>query len=217
MRVSHGSGLNVTALIERRALPLLLGLLCGLAAVVLGLLVGASPAEQALLAARWTARAALPLFLIAFTTRAMAQFWPGASTRALLRRRRQWGLGFAVAHFIHLGALGYYVTRAAPVAERLSGFQLFVENVGGVVVFVFITLMAATSNDAAVRHLGRWWRRLHVTGAYAIWGAFTLAYTGRFTDGDPDHFVTAFMFAPLMLAALALRIYARFGRKRATA
>lgn len=205
------------AMIERRTVPLLLALVFALAAVALGHGVGVSSTQQALLAARWTARAALPFFLIAFTARAMAHIWPGVLTRALLRRRRQWGLGFALAHFIHLGSLYYYVTIAAPAGERLSRTAFVAENVGGIVIFVFITLMAATSNDAAVRRLRRWWGRLHLTGSYAIWGAFTLAYAGRFTDGDPDHFVTAFVFAPLMLAALALRLYARFGHKRATA
>jgi sulfoxide reductase heme-binding subunit YedZ len=96
----------LTDWLDRRSTPLLLGLIAGLLAVAAGLLAGGDAAERAGLAARWTARAGLPLFLIAFLASTFARRWPRPTTRALLRRRRQWGLGFALAHTIHLVALG---------------------------------------------------------------------------------------------------------------
>lgn len=104
----------MTRWLDRRSTPLLLGLLAGLLAVAAGLLAGDDAAERAGLAARWTARAGLPLFLAAFLASTLVRRWPGPATRAVLRRRRQWGLGFALAHTIHLVALGINVIVYAP-------------------------------------------------------------------------------------------------------
>ena len=189
-----------------RALPFLLALLLGGGAVAAGWLAGATPAEQALLAARWTARAALPLFLIAYLAGSLVRLWPSAPTRALVQRRRQWGLGFALAHSIHLGALAYNVLVFAPRSWETL--------VAGGFAYVMIYVMAATSNDASVRLLGPWWKRIHIFGLHYTWLIFTLSYAGRFTDGDPDHYLTASLLTPVMLGALALRLYARFGGRR---
>ncbi len=40
--------------------------------------------------------------------------WPGPATRAASPGERQWGLGFALAHTIHLVALGINVIVYAP-------------------------------------------------------------------------------------------------------
>lgn len=191
----------------RRLAPLWLALALGLFAVAAGLWAGASPAEQALLAARWTARAALPLFLVTYLASSLFRLWPGDHTRALLRRRRQWGLGFALAHTIHLVALAVNVLVFGPPrpAETL---------IGGGIAYGMIYIMALTSNDASVRLLGRHWKRLHSFGMHYTWLIFTLSYAGRFVDGDADHFITALSLFPLMLAAFALRLYARFGGRR---
>lgn len=104
----------MTAWLDRRSTPLLVGLFAALLAVAAGLVSGADAAERAGLAARWTARAALPLFLIAFLASTLMRRWPAAITRALRKRRRQWGLGFALAHTIHLAALAVNVIVYAP-------------------------------------------------------------------------------------------------------
>lgn len=159
-----------------------------------------------MLAARWTARAALPLFLIAYLASSLLRLWPSPLTRALVQRRRQWGLGFALAHTIHLGALAYNVLVFAPRSWETV--------IAGGMAYGAIYLMALTSNDASVRLLGRWWKRLHQFGIHYIWLIFTLSYAGRFTDGDADHFKTAAVLTPVMIGALVLRLYARFGGRR---
>ena len=196
----------MATLIDRRATPLLLGLVFGLSAVALGLVVGATPAEQALLCARWTARAGLPLFLIAYLASSLLRLWPAQLTRALVRRRRQWGLGFALAHSIHLVAL-------AINQVIFQDFRADITLLGGGLAYGLIYLMALTSNDWSVRRLGRNWKRLHSFGIHYTWLIFTLSYAGRFTDGDAAHFATATVLTPVMLGALCLRLWARLGRK----
>lgn len=202
-------------MIDRRAAPLVIALLVSLGAVVLGFALGGNLAEQANLAARWTARVALPFFLIAFTARASATLWPSPATRAVLRCRRQWGLGFALAHGIHLAALLFNIVVAAPEPVRVTPLEAITGNLPGIVIFLFIIAMAATSNDRAVRAMGRWWGRLHMLGGYAIWTAFTVTYAGRIVMDDPGMQTTGMMFTPLMFAALALRLSARWRPSRA--
>lgn len=189
---------------DRRWPPFALALILGGGAICAGWVVGSSAAEQAMLAARWTARAALPLFLITYVASSLRRLWPGDVTRALVQRRRQWGLGFALAHSIHLGALLYNILNfdSRPLPTLL----------GGGLAYVLIYIMAATSNDASMRMLGKWWKRLHRLGIHYIWLIFTLSYLGRFSDGNGDHFMTAVTLFPLMIAALAVRLYARFRR-----
>ncbi len=190
----------MTRWLDRRSTPLLLGLLAGLSAVAAGWLAGAEAAERAGLAARWTARAGLPLFLVAFLASTLARRWPRPATRALLRRRRQWGLGFALAHTIHLAALGINVIIYAPGRTWQS-------LAGGGLAYAILYLMALTSTDGWQRRLGKWWRRLHRFGLYYIWFIFTASYAGRAFGSDPDKRIVGIVFGAIMIAALALRLW----------
>ena len=96
---------------------------------------------------------------------------------------------------MHLGALATYNVLIANVPSAVT-------LAGGGVAYAAMYAMAATSNDASVRRLGRNWKRLHTFGAYWIWGIFTFSYATRVARGS-------LFFAPelaLALAALALRI-----------
>lgn len=190
----------MTALLDRRSTPLLVGLAAGLLAVAAGLLMGGDAAERAGLAARWTARAGLPLFLVAFLASTLVRRWPGPITRALLRRRRQWGLGFALAHTIHLVALGINVTVYAPGRSWQS-------LIGGGMAYALLYLMAFTSTDGWQRRLGRWWGRLHTVGIYYLWFIFTASYAGRAFGDDPGKRLVGLVFGSIMIAALALRLW----------
>ena len=115
----------------------------------------------------------------------------------MLLRRRALGLSFATAHTIHLGALITFHSLAGefPNAVTLAGG-------GGAYLMMFA--MAATSNDASVRRLGRNWVRLHKVGIYWLWFIFTFSYAGRVFDGQLE-------FAPflaLLVAGLGLRVAA---------
>ena len=190
----------MTGWLGRRSTPLWLGLVVGLLAVAAGLLAGGDAAERAGLAARWTARAGLPLFLVAFLASTLVRRWSSPVTRALLRRRRQWGLGFALAHTIHLVALGLNVIVYAPGRSWRS-------VVGGGMAYALIYLMALTSTDGWQRRLGKWWGRLHRFGIYYIWFIFTASYAGRAFGTDPGKQVVGVVFGSVMIAALALRLW----------
>ncbi|MBJ7440825.1 MAG: hypothetical protein JHD35_17625 [Sphingopyxis sp.] len=192
----------MTAWLDRRSTPLLAGLFAGLLAVAAGLIAGVDAAERAGLAARWTARAALPLFLVAFLAATLVRRWPGGRTRALLRRRRQWGLGFALAHTIHLAALAVNVIVYAPGRTWQS-------LIGGGLAYGMIYVMAFTSTDDWQRRLGRWWRRVHTLGIYYIWFIFTASYAGRAFGDDPGKRVVGIVFGTILIAALALRLWPR--------
>jgi methionine sulfoxide reductase heme-binding subunit len=190
-------------LIDTKAAPLLIGLALGLAAVALGWWAGATPAEEAKLAARWTARIALPMFLVAYLASSLLRLWSGDLTKALVRRRRQWGLGFALTHTIHLAALAYNVLNYDPRSLP----SLF----PGGLAYVMVYIMAMTSNNTSMKALGKNWKRLHIFGIDYIWFIFTASYVTRIFK--PEMMATGLLFTPVMFAALGLRLYARRGQQ----
>jgi methionine sulfoxide reductase heme-binding subunit len=198
--------IGLVSFLDKRATPLLLALLFGLAAVAMGIAIGATPAEQANLAARWTARAAFPFFLIAYAASSLLRLWPGELTRAIMRRRRQWGLAFALAHTIHLVALGTNLI-VFDVARPL--FVLL----GGGAAYGLMYLMALTSNNWSMRKLGKNWKRLHSIGIHYSWIIFTNSYAGSLFSPELDKLLTAALFVPLLLGALGLRLWVRFGKR----
>jgi methionine sulfoxide reductase heme-binding subunit len=191
-------------MLDRKSTPLLIGLLAGLGAIAVAFLAGGSDADVALHAARWTARAALPLFLMVYLASSLLRLWPSETSRALVRRRRQWGLGFALAHTIHLAALAINVLIFGPSREPET-------LIGGGLAYMLIFLMALTSNDWSMKKLGRNWKRLHIAGIHYIWLIFAISYASRL--GDQEKFMTGAVFTPILLGALVLRLYARFGRR----
>lgn len=185
-------------LLDKRWAPLAIAMLFGLAAVAAGVLVGQTNAEQAQLAARWTARAALPIFLTAYIASTALQLWPGDLSRAILRRRRQWGLGFALAHTIHLAALAFFVINFEP--RSVSSL------IPGGFAYLLIFAMTLTSNNASMRLLGKNWKRLHMFGIHYIWLIFTLAYAKRIAE--PETMATGLISTPILLGVLGIRLYA---------
>ena len=184
----------------KRRWPILLGILLALAAIAVGFAVGSNPIEQWQLAARWTARVGFPVFLITYSASSLAKLWPSGLTRGLWQNRRWWGLGFAASHTIHLYALVTYLRMSAETRTLAS-------LIPGGLAYGFIFAMALTSNDAAMRALGKNWKRLHTVGIHYIWLIFTLAYAGRLLK--PETRAEALVAVPLALAALGLRIAAR--------
>lgn len=185
--------------------PLLLGLIAGLGTIALGLWTGGDLADQWSRAARWTARIGLPIFLIAYAASSLAKLRPSAITRGFLQNRRWWGLGFAACHTAHLYALVRYL--------QISGEDrpLLALAAGGLA-YVLMFAMAATSNDAAMRAMGRNWKRLHTAGVHYLWLIFTLSYSLRLAD--PRTMPEAIYGVTSCLGALALRIAARRTTKR---
>jgi methionine sulfoxide reductase heme-binding subunit len=187
-------------------IPFAVALLLSAVAIGAALVVGATPSDDALLAARWTARAALPIFLLTFIASSLYRLAPNGATRALLRHRRQWGLAFALAHSIHLVALLINITqyRPRPLESLL----------GGGLAYLFVYLMAITSTDGWQRRLGHRWKQLHSIGIHLTWAVFLVGYGSRAFHQDPAYHLEGRVFAPLLLAALAIRLWAKFGRGR---
>jgi hypothetical protein len=158
---------------------------------------------------RLTARTSLALFLMAFTASAAWRLWGGRWARWLLVNRRYLGLSFAASHFLHLLAIVVLATR---VPERFWGGTSTGTIVVGGIGYVFVALMAATSNDASVAWLGpRRWKSLHTVGAYWVWQVFLLTYALSIPHA-PGHVVPV----ALLLGAWGLRLAAR-GRRPALA
>jgi DMSO/TMAO reductase YedYZ heme-binding membrane subunit len=187
----------------------LTGPLCAAAAVAafgaiaIGIALGTSFEDRCLLAARYTARLAFLLFLPVYVASSWNQLAPSDASRFALKRRRSLGLAFATAHTIHLGALTTFQTITGEVPAPVTLI------VGGGA-FVAMFAMVATSNDAAVRLLGKRWRTLHRIGVHWLWFVFAFSYSGRVADGQ----LMFVPFAGAAFAALGLRIAAWRRRAR---
>ncbi|MEN9926351.1 MAG: hypothetical protein RL268_2477 [Pseudomonadota bacterium] len=183
-----------------RRWPLPLGLIAGLGTIMLGLWTGSDLADHWSRAARWTARIGLPIFLLTYAASSLGRLWPNTATRSIWQNRRWWGLGFAACHTAHLFALVRFL--------QISGEERPLPALAaGGLAFAMMFVMAATSNDAAMKALGRNWKRLHTFGIHTLWLIFTLSYSLRLLD--PDTRPEAIYGVTLCLAALALRIAAR--------
>jgi DMSO/TMAO reductase YedYZ heme-binding membrane subunit len=180
-----------------RWFPLLIAAALALGACVVGALAGSDQMTQWQLAARYSARIGFPIFIITYAASSLFALWPGDATRALVRYRRQWGLGFALTHSVHLVAL--------------SGFNMIMDETPALVTFIggggayaIMYVMALTSNTWSMRALGIWWKRLHRLGIHWLWFIFTFSYFGRLLE--PERMGIAPLFLPIALAALGLRI-----------
>ncbi len=182
----------------------LIPLLAALTTVALALKLGTDEVEQWRLAARWTARIGFPILIVTYLASSLYRLWPGDWSRALLRDRRWWGLGFAATHTVHLGAL---VTFFQVSGTRPDTIAL----IGGGLAYLLLFAMAMTSNRPAMRFLGPNWKRLHSLGIHWLWLVFAFSYAGRIFD--PGRATIGWVFTPIALAALGLRLWARFGRR----
>ncbi len=151
-----------------RTWPTWLGLLTGVAALTVGLLAGSDLQEGWKLAARYTAQASFPFFLLTFVASSILRLYRRPWSIALLRDRRWWGLGFASCFFVHLVALLTYnaLRDRFPPAGLLDP---------GVWAYAVLLAMVLTSTDRARRRLGRWWTALHRLGMWGFFYIFVLS------------------------------------------
>jgi len=176
--------------------PLWLGFILGLIAILLGILNGSDADEGWQLAARWTARASFPLFIITFIASSVAYFFPRPWSKALLRNRRWWGLGFASCFGLHLVALCVF-------NWRIGDFPPVGLIDAGVLTYTLLLAMVLTSNRTAQRWLGRKWKWLHSTGMWV----FLLIF------GQPGTGLVPMIYMTVALAALLLRLAAWWHRR----
>ncbi|WP_162814924.1 hypothetical protein [Erythrobacter aureus] len=185
--------------------PLLLAIVVALSAIWAGFAAGENLAEDWQLAARWTARVGLPIFLLVYSASTLVRLLPSKSTKALLRDRRWWGLGFAASHTIHLYALTMVFVVGPDSRSPVS-------LIPGGLAYAMIYVMAVTSNAYSMRKLGRSWKRLHTLGMHYIWLVYTASYAGRIFQ--PEKQVEGLVGTSLLVAAFILRIAVRWPRHR---
>lgn len=175
------------------------------------LLVASSFAVGGLhLVVRATAWTSFTLFMLAFSAAAMATLLPNGFSHWQRRNRRFLGLSFAFSHLVHGVAIIAYV-RMAP--DLFWQDRTPTGNLPGLIGYVFIALMAATSFDATVRFVGpRLWKLIHGIGIWVIWFDFVAASAKRI----PQSIGYA---APVViaLAALGLRAVAVWQRRKKVA
>lgn len=191
--------------------PTWLGLLAGLAALATGLLAGSDLQEGWQLAARYTARASFPFFIVTFVASSILRLYRRPWTKALLRDRRWWGLGFASCFFVHLVALLTYnwLMDRFPPAGLLDR---------GVWAYAVLLAMVLTSTDGARRRLGRWWTVLHRVG---MWGFFFIFVLSPYADAllalkmpDSDPLTDAYLLAGVAAVALKIAVRLKPGIRR---
>ena len=123
---------------------------------------------------RATARVSFLIFMAAYVASPLRRFVRAPATAWLLRNRRQLGVSFAVSHGLHAIAI---VLLASALGERFE--VLAVTLIFGGLGYLFIAAMAATSNDRAVRALGRRrWGLLHRAGIHYLWIIWVQNWTG---------------------------------------
>lgn len=192
--------------------PMWLGLAAGLAALAAGFALGNGLQDQWQHAARYTARVGFPLLIVAYIARPLHQLSPSGFSKGALARRKWIGLGFAISHTIHLGALITALRLSGEVREPIT-------IIGGGLAYVLLYAMALTSTAAAQRALGKWWKRLHRVGIHYLWLIFAQSYLGRVFQ--PETRVIGVLFGSIALAAAGVRLAAwlklRTGRRAAHA
>lgn len=190
---------------RKSGLPFVLVLIAAVTSAVFCFISGSAMEEAVLELTRLTARLSVLFFIAAFAASALFALWQSGLTRALLQNRRNIGLAFALAHFIHLGVLvaHFAVSGKDPGLARI---------IGGGLGYVLIALMAATSNDWSVRRLGRNWNRLHTVGGWYVWLIFVNSYLGRVMEGREPVFLFGSITGLLVIVAV-LKIGARLRRQ----
>ena len=154
--------------------------------------------------ARYTARLSFFLFLASYVAAPLYELVQNKTTDWLRRNRRNSGIGFGIAHTIHLVAL------VAHLVISQSGADLPTIIVGGGA-YVAMFFMLATSNDGALRRMGKTnWRRLHKFGAHYLAFVFAFTYTSGYFAGFGKPLFLIF----LIWAAIVLRIFVTIKPRR---
>ncbi len=120
------------------------------AITVWGLLAGAADEDTARLLVRWTIRASVVPFLLAFVAAAAGTLWPGRTAEWLLDNRKHLGLAFAYGVALNMAAIVWLGGFNRGV--YWSGLSILdrVESYGGLAVVVALSL---TSFDRLSRQI----------------------------------------------------------------
>ena len=129
-------------------------------------------------ATRFTARFSFAWFLAVWSASALARVWPGGWRSALFYNRRGVGLGFATAHLIHAFFFSVEIWGLGHATSLTT-------MAGGGLGYVFVLLLALTSNDYWVKRLTPGgWKLLHTVGVNYIAVIFAFTYYGALARGS---------------------------------
>ena len=185
-------------------------------AIILYLMLdGSDITESSRAFLRLSGRVGMGLFFISFGASPLHRIFQAGWTRYLIRNRRYYGISTAIVLWAHyLVILSLSSTSPAWFEVSVPWFILF----PGSVTFVFVGLMALSSNNFAVKKLGsKAWKKLHQVGGYLALSAFVgeyvlVLYLQPILLPDYDFAVknsTVLMYAlfavPLLLLYLRLR------------
>ena len=188
-----------------------------LAALIWAIFSYGQSAEAAQAMTRFTARVSLFLFALAFSASALHKLLRSDATAELLRKRRQFGISFAISHTIHLLAIIVFFSLTGEEAPMLT-------LIFGGLAYLLIYAMAFTSNDWSVKKLGaKNWKLLHKIGVFYVWGIFFITYLRRLLPakideprpgGSKAEFIIAFVVVvAILLLRIAAAISVRAGRQ----
>jgi len=162
--------------------------------------------ESSRIALRLSARIAFVILLLVFVARPLHQLFVTPITSKLVRNRRLLGVAFAGIHTAHLGLI-IHRTRTFDDVE----FSL-VANLPGVLTYVVIYLLFATSFDATAKMLGpRNWKMLHKVGLFWILAVFAQTQLPDSLDKLDD---MNWLLVTMIAAALIVRTTAYLARRQ---
>ncbi|MCY7336492.1 MAG: hypothetical protein LH613_09830 [Chamaesiphon sp.] len=143
-----------------------------------------------------TARSSCLLFLLPFISSALTGIYSNQLTRFIRENRRYFGLSFAASHLWHaIAIIGLAIVTPSHYLEI---------SIGGLLGYLFLTLMVVTSWDTTASWLGEYrWRILHTVGAYYLWIAFIVAFGKRLQYGG-----IYYLFVGLLVGSMILKIFA---------
>jgi DMSO/TMAO reductase YedYZ heme-binding membrane subunit len=159
------------------------------------------------LALRMTARLSFVWFMLAFVAAPLHQLRPSRLSTWLLRRRRAFGVTFGLSMAVHVVCIQRLFMLYAPEQPPMVTTADFLIGIPGLVLVGLLTL---TSLDALKRRLSPVaWRRLHITGIWAVWAIFFLCLVDSVGRKTTDHPILAYYaFIAVLLLGLALRLLA---------
>ena len=159
-------------------------------------------AESYLWTIRTVVKAAFCFFILSYVASPLHQWRPSNVSEFLMRHRATTGAAFAVAQ-LSAAACASVIWNHWP--QIIHAISQPAERVAGVVVFVWIAIMLATSNGWAIRALGRrGWASVHAGGMAVIWIAYLLDYGRRMVEWSPVYGI--FVAALLFVLVLRLRL-----------
>ncbi|OUR71885.1 hypothetical protein A9Q78_08715 [Methylophaga sp. 41_12_T18] len=152
---------------------------------------------------RWAVRRSVDiafiLFAFSFGASSLQLLTHSRLSKWLLQNRRYLGISFGISFLLH-GSLIFLLARLypEPLLTDLTDNVIYT----GLIAFSLTFLMTISSNNAAVKLLGRNnWSRLHTIGGYYLLIMFSLTFLSKLAE------LQFWPYIILTLCLISLRIY----------